>query len=353
MKKALPLLFTTALISVSLVGCTFIVSKEPIQPASKENSSTNETETETLPDETESESLPDETESESLPDETESETLPDETESETHELIEYTNEESDIPQDFLDVVKAYYTDEIGSYLYGDIDRDNEKELLAAYLDYSVCQWKIIKVESDSFEVEDIYSISIFGPYECCSLELIDLGNEIHLVANLYSEIGIDQNCYVLAFDQSEAIEKFNLFALVFQSENGDILVQRTSYSTCMDTTSGMLMGRTWTYSYLTYDNENKQYKEYVANEITEEEFVQYEGASDIVQAIKDEYGNKELKLTYFKRNNGIMYVQYEYMENALIMYEYYTLTYEDNTITSQSEINQGLIEHNFTSLESI
>lgn len=326
MKKALPLLFTTSLISVSLVGCTFIVSKEPIQPVSKEDRSTNETETETLPDETESE---------------------------THKLIEYTNEKSVIPQDFLNAVKTYYSDEIGSYLYGDIDRDNEKELLAAYLDYSVGQWKIIKVESDSFEVEDIYSISILGPYECCSLELIDLETEIHLVANLYSEIGIDQNCYVLAFDHSEVIEKFNLFALVFQSENGDILVQRTSYSTCMDTTSGMLMGRTWTYSYLTYDDENKQYKEYVANEITEEEFVQYEGASDIVQAIKDEYGNKELKLTYFKRNNGIMYVQYEYIENSLIMYEYYTLTYENNTITSQSEINQGLIEHNFTLLESI
>lgn len=69
----------------------------------------------------------------------------------TEVLIEYTNNEDNIPKEMTDIVKNSTEYDIGAYLYADIDYDTEKELLAAYLDESVGQWKIIRLESEDAE----------------------------------------------------------------------------------------------------------------------------------------------------------------------------------------------------------
>lgn len=327
MKKELSLLLTLALISTTLVGCTFNTTIEQEHSTSPKDTSSNK--------------------------ESETESIPGEIEPETDELIEYTNDESEIPQELIEAVKNCYDAEFGSYLYGDIDRDNEKELLAAYLDYSVGEWKIVKLENSSSQAEDFYSISLYGAYEKCDMELIDLKTEIHLAINLNSEWGTDYDSHILSIDQSEVTEKLSLFASVYQNENGNIIVQRTACNNCIDTTTGMMMGRTWSYSYLNYDTESGQYQEYAAYEITEEEFLEYEGALEIIQSIKDQYDDKELKLCFYRRNNGIMYVQYEYMENSIITYEYYTLYYEGKTILNQPDLSSGMIDKGSTNLETI
>lgn len=345
MKKELSLLLTLALISTSLVGCTFNTTTEPEHSTSPKDTVSNE--------EFENESTPDETESETITEESDTESISDKIEPNTEKLIEYTNEEAEIPQSLIEAVKKCYDVEFGSYLYGDIDRDNEKELLAAYLDYSVGEWKIVKLENDSSQVEDFYSISLYGAYEKCEMDLIDFKTEIHIAVNLNSDWGTDYDSHILSMDQSEVTEKLSLFASVYQNENGNILVQRTACNNCIDTTTGMMMGRTWSYSYLNYDTESGQYQEYAAYEITEEEFLEYEGALEIIQSIKDQYDDKELKLCFYRRNNGIMYVQYEYMENSIITYEYYTLYYEGKTILNQPDLSSGMIDKGSTNLETI
>lgn len=342
MKKELSLFLSATLLSTALVGCASNMTYEQQQSTSQKDTTSNETSTEPAPET-----------SETVPDGTQTETVPEETQAETDKLIEYTNDETEIPQELIEAVKNCYEAEFGSYLYGDIDRDNEKELLAAYLDYSVGEWKIVKLENDSSLAEDFYSISLYGAYEKCEMELIDLKTEIHIVIQLNSEWGTDYDSHILAIDQSEVTEKLSLFATVYQNENGNIIIQRTACNNCIDTTTGMMMGRTWSYSYLNYDTDSGQYQEYAAYEITEEEFLEYEGALEIIQSIKDNYDNKELKLSFYRRNNGIMYVQYEYMENSIITYEYYTLYYEDQKILNQPELSSGMIDKGSTNLETI
>lgn len=68
---------------------------------------------------------------------TTAESIAGETEQPTQEeatRIEYSDKEEEIPEDMKDIVKKSTEYDIGAYLYGDIDKDSEKELLAAYLD---------------------------------------------------------------------------------------------------------------------------------------------------------------------------------------------------------------------------
>lgn len=270
----------------------------------------------------------------------------------TEVLIEYTNNEDNIPKEMTDIVKNSTEYDIGAYLYADIDYDTEKELLAAYLDESVGQWKIIRLESEDAEPEEFYSIPLAVYYDRCDLGLIDLKDKVHYVVNLYMSMGTSTEGHILEENEEGLHEVLNLFKTIWQADNGDVIIQNTSYGS-IDKTTGVMMGRTWTYSYLTYDAENGQYKEYVANEITEEEFLAYEGAAECLQGIKNSYGDFDVKITIFKRNNGLMYIQCEDEDDTMISYGYYTVYYEDNKITMLAEKQDGIIEKNFTLLEEV
>lgn len=270
---------------------------------------------------------------------------------ETDKLIEYTNNEENIPKEMTDIVKNGTEYDIGAYLYGDVDNDTEKELLAAYLDMSVGQWKIIKLENDAAEAEEFFSISLSAYYDCCSLDLIDLKDKIHYVVNLSMSMDTSTTGYIFEDNETGVQEVLCLYKNIYQAQDGDVIIQNTSYGSCFDKTTGLMMGRTWTYSYLTYDAESGQYKEYVANEITEEDFLAYEGAADAEQSVKDIYADREIKMTFYQRNNGLLYIQCEYEDDTLVYYEYYTVYYDGNKITGMSEMQQGIIERNFTLLE--
>lgn len=352
MKKKIYLLLATVLIASSFAGCT---SKEVSSGQTNGTETTTENVTTEAATENVTEDVTEEITEEVSEEITEEVTteVPEEPSSEPDVLVEYTTDESNIPTELMDALRSSNDADFQSYLYGDIDRDGGKELLAAYLDYSVGQWKIVKLENDALEAEDFYSISIFGDYERCQMELLDVGTATHIVANLNSVMGTGCDSHVLDFDGSQATEILNASATIYQDPNGDILVQKTSYSSSLDTTTGMMAGRTWTYSYLTYDAESQKYQEYIANEITEDEFLGYEGSHELVDTIKSNYEDMELKLTFYKRSNGLLHLQYEYLDGTSIMYNYYTLSYEDTVITGTSEAYAGIIEKNFTTLDGI
>lgn len=356
MKKKIYLLLATVLIASSFAGCT---SKEVSSGQTNGTETTTENVTTEAATENVTEDVTEDVTEEITEEVTEEITeevtteASEEPSSEPDVLVEYTTDESNIPTELMDALRSSNDADFQSYLYGDIDRDGGKDLLAAYLDYSVGQWKIVKLENDALEAEDFYSISIFGDYERCQMELLDVGTATHIVANLNSVMGTGCDSHVLDFDGSQATEILNASATIYQDPNGDILVQKTSYSSSLDTTTGMMAGRTWTYSYLTYDAESQKYQEYIANEITEDEFLGYEGSHELVDTIKSNYEDMELKLTFYKRSNGLLHLQYEYLDGTSIMYNYYTLSYEDNVITGTSEAYAGIIEKNFTTLDGI
>ncbi len=313
---------------------------------------------ETTPEETESEEISSEdtttekptTEEPEQPT-TEEVVSEEETTGENGATIEYTCNESNIPDEMKNIITNYTEYEISSYLYGDIDKDNEKELMASYIDESNGQCKILILDNETSEPEEFYSIELYAYKDRCDLGLINLGDKLHYVVNLYFSMSTETSAYILE-ESEEGVKTVSSFGnTVWQSENGNIIIQNAYYGSYLDKITGGMVGRVWTYSYLTYDAESGQYKEYVANEISEEEFLTFENAAENLQGIRNSYGEVDVKITLFKRNNGIMYVQCEYETDTKIIYEYYTLHYEDNEIVMVEELQEGSIIKNFTGLE--
>lgn len=364
-------LFMAVLIisAISFAGCgnTQIVNNstmEAVETSTEQNNTQEESTTEEITTEetTTEESTTEETTTEKTTTEeatTEEITTEESTEEEKNVSVEYTCDENNIPAEMIANVKDRTEHERVAYLYGDIDEDNEKELLAAYLDESVGAWKIIRFKNETAEPEEFYSIPLDLYYDYCSMGLIELEDKIYYAVNLRMSMGLGSSSYILEESETGVEEVLNLGYTAAQLEDGDIIIESTYYGVCLDKTTGMMMGRTWGYSYLTYDEDSEQFKEYVANEITEEEFLSYEGAAAHLEKIRSSYKDYKVKYTFFKRNNGMMHVQCEYEKDyedefekvPMIYYEHYTVYYEGNVITNISEGDQGIISRNFTSLE--
>ena len=270
---------------------------------------------------------------------------------EQRKMVEYTCDENNIPSEMIENVKSCTEYEMGAYLYGDIEEDNEKELLAAYLDESVGQWKIMRLENETAEPVEFHSVQLPMYLDKCDLGLIGLKDKIHYVINLYPSMGLGSGSLIVEETETGVKEVLNIGNMYWQSESGDVVLQSAYYGAYVYKPTFEMTGRTWRYSYLTYDEESQQYKEYVANEITEEEFLTYEGATECLDGIRNTYAGYEVKYTFFKRNNGIMHVQCEYENEEYIFFDNYTVHYEDNIITNVDEKNEGTISRNCTSLE--
>ena len=276
-------------------------------------------------------------------------------------MVEYTCDENNIPTKMIENVKSCTEYKMGAYLYGDIDQDNEKELLAAYYDESVGRWKIMRLENETAEPEEFYATSPSVAFDNCELGLIGLKNKIHYVINLYrsnvlalggSLMGPGTGSIIVEETETGVKEVLDFGNIYWQAENGDVVLKGgLHYGAYVYKPTYELKGLVRNYSYLTYDEENEQYKEYVANEITEEEFLTYEGATDCLEEIRNSYADYEVRYTFFKRNNGIMHVQCEYENEEYIFFDNYTVYYEDNVITNVSEKNEGTISRKCTNLD--
>ena len=268
-------------------------------------------------------------------------------------LPEYNCNETQIPKEIMEAAQNCTEYEIGAYLYGDIDMDSENELLAAYIDPEALQWNIILLENKPSKAREFFSIKLDMDYDRCSLGLIGLEDKVHYVVNLSSSFGTANAGYIFEEGDDGVNEIIRIFKAICQTEKGEIIVQNTSYGACMDKTTGMMMGRVWTYSYLTYDYDSETYKEYVAKEIRQEEFLAYEGAADVKNTVEDTYKDKNVKITYFRRSNGFMYIQCECDEDDMIYYDYCTMLYDGNRITDKTDMQQGVVEKKATILEEI
>ena len=328
-------------LAVSFIGCS---GTETV-----DNSATKEVETSTQDNSQEDTTTEENTTEENITEEntTEENTTEENTTEETTEkviedeknlIIEYTCDENNIPAEMIENVKGCTEYEMGAYLYGDIDRDEEQELLAAYLDESVGQWKIMRLENETAEPVEFHSVQLPMYLDKCDLKLIVLKDKIHYVINLYPSMGIGSGSQVFEETESGINVLLDCGNTYWQDETGDVIVQGAAYGERRNKFTGDLEGRIWRYSYLKYDEESGQYKEYVAKEITEEEFLTYEGAAECLEKIKNSYTDYEVKYTFFRRSNGLMHIHCEYEDETYIYYEGCVIEYEDNTITYVNEM---------------
>ncbi len=257
----------------------------------------------------------------------------------------------------LDIMQDTCGSPMEAYCYVDMDNDGKDELIGTYLneDFLYSTWYC---SSDGQTCLEVHTNSTY--YEGgCSIWPISLANETHVAINAYNWFGDDKNFSILSLRDSE-IETIvsDVWGNVYVNEAGDILLGIEAYDAFYDAKYDFFIWHSWKDTYLYYDGNT--YKQYGATLITEEDFLQFENAAEVLAFIRggNTYYNVDdmvkLELSYWIRKNGILHIQCaQYDSNNNIYFSYYTMRYQDNVITVDYEdCREGQMAESFTFIEA-
>lgn len=222
------------------------------------------------------------------------------------------------------------------YAYVDMDHDGLNELIGVADIGDDAAYPIWYCSSDGNTclLIEQFPISI----EAINIELLEFNNETHVVVNGYRLLGNYKYFSIISLKNGEpCLKAANEYGSVYMTESGDIILDVEGYDGIYDPDTDSLSSHTWVDTYLCYDGES--YKEYIAYEITEDEYSEFTNAQEIKDRIAEkltESDTAELEYRYFKRKNNILHIQCNIHQNSgMIYYGYYTLRYFDDVLDEQ------------------
>lgn len=139
---------------------------------------------------------------------------------------------------------------------------------------------------------------------------------------------------MVMLDEKDQLRVIPLMGALKGTSGNDITITQSSYDmTCLKGTD-MGSGHTWKPRY--YYFKDYEVYEYLATDLSEEDFLQYQGAREIIEKIKKEYQKPELKLNieYQKRENGLIHanISLEAESDYTFYYETYIIN-EDQSLS--------------------
>lgn len=183
----------------------------------------------------------------------------------------------------LSITQAAAGQQLEDYVYVDMDHDGQKELIGSYPDEdNVYQTWYCSSDGETCCLVHQNNQS----WDHCKIELLEFEDETHVVINAAALMGIWKNYSIIALEDKEiSILVSNEYGYVYRNEDGDIVLDVEAYDGMYDPDFGMYC-HTWKDTYLYFDG--KSYKEYGATKITEVEYLSYENAQAIKDAIENE-----------------------------------------------------------------
>ena len=256
-------------------------------------------------------------------------------------------------EELLSIVSETSGQQIEQYAYIDMDNDGASEMLA------ICTMDNGKFSAWYCSSNGTICKSVFesdADMDTCQMELISFENETHVVLNTFRFAGTGKYFTILALKNKEIINIVsNEYGYVQLNDDGDITLTVDAYDGSYDPNLDMLMGHTWKDTYLYYDGES--YKEYVATEISQSEFYQYNYSAEALHVIWDELelitpDITKIDYSFFIRENGVLHIQCDiYDSSGYIEYGYYTFRYSEKTLSlAGGEICYGQMQPSFSSL---
>ena len=257
----------------------------------------------------------------------------------------------------LDIMQDACGSTMEAYCYVDMDNDGKEELIGTYLnqEFLYSTWYCSSDGETCLEVHTNSTCYEGG----CSICPIPLGNETHVAINAYNWFGDAKNFAILSLHDSE-IETIvsDVWGNIYTNEAGDILLGIEAYDAFYDAEYDFFIWHSWKDTYLYYDGYT--YKQFGATPITEEEFLQFENAAEILASIRggNTYYNMDdkvkLELSYWIRKNGILHIQCaQYDSDGDIYFSYYTMRYQDNVITVDYEdCREGQMAESLSTIEA-
>lgn len=238
---------------------------------------------------------------------------------------------------------------IEEYVYVDMDHDGKNEMMGTYEDDSY-GWSVWYANSDGTICQPVPGSK--QGFDTCRFELLSLPSETHIVINEANLMGTNKRYSIYRLkDQEIQPLVHDQYGYVYQNSSGDIILDVEDYDAHYDIVDDCFTGHTWLDTYLYY--EDGCYKEYGAVVLSEEQFLRYDNAAELLSDIRSEAGDGEIEFVYFLRENGIVHVQCILtIENVSIGYFHYTFRAEGNHLTGSLESkNEGCMETCFSTLE--
>lgn len=256
--------------------------------------------------------------------------------------------------ELLAIMESSSKHKIENYIYTDMDHDGTNELIGVYSNETGL-YQTWYCSGDGKTCVLVHQNN--DGMDACEIELLNIGNETHVVLNAYRMMGTGKNYSIIALRNKEIICLIsNKYGYVSMSDGGDITLDVEAYDGMYDPSIGGLILHTWKDTYLFFDGDT--YKEYGASEISEQEFLEYQNSQEIKNKIESELRQSNtlsLEFTYFKRKNGIIHIQCNvYGDSGEIQYGYYTVRYEGNKLNNNlGEYTLGQMADSFSDLEVV
>ena len=174
--------------------------------------------------------------------------------------------------ELLAIMESSSNHKIENYVYTDMDHDGTNELIGVYSN-EMGLYQTWYCSGDGKTCILVHQNN--DGMDACEIELLDIGNETHVVLNAYRMLGTGKNYSIIAMRNKEIICLIsNKYGYVSMRDSGDITLDVEAYDGMYDPSIGELSLHTWKDTYLFFDGDT--YKEYGASEISEQEFLKYQ-----------------------------------------------------------------------------
>lgn len=245
-------------------------------------------------------------------------------------------------EEFLTTLEMEYGYVVVKSEYDDFDNDGEYEMFAfvatpEYMElYDSLYGKVVFLNS----AMQLSELSMdFYIWDDTSIRTVTLKNRLLFVAD---EAFVSETA-----SKVYAVYEKEPYCLLsgmgyFAEADGQLLLNVSDYDMVVEY-DGLSLGHTWKNYYLYYDEENRCFQEYVAQEISEDEYLKWQGADTILSDIESEYPGAELE--FLLRENGVVHVNISYDQGGYITQKNITSTIVEGTLINTIE-NDGKYKTN-------
>ena len=195
------------------------------------------------------------------------------------------------------------------------------------------------------------SILLMDKIETFAFEPVMIEENNHLLFNISSNLQESAKSYIWAVIDHKPQLVLETFDSCF-IDNGLL----ASVKSFISNSAG---GRIWQRYYLYWDHNKQSYQNYDVKEITEEEFLSYENAQtardEVETAIKEDSKQSLVDLnvgshfdySYFRCDNGIIYVNYVITTDSDVLYYYSIFMERDGTVVLDERQNYDVYEKGY------
>lgn len=151
---------------------------------------------------------------------------------------------------------------------------------------------------------------------------------------LQQEIDGRKNTLVYSVDNDNKVSELNISGkgYLYQNQDGELILQvvKEEYDAAGEKQDAV-------YDYYLYYALDEGFQEYGAIPIAEEQFLEFEGAGEVLEKIYQDYQEYEVECSFLYRSNHYIHINVTLKKDGIFENKYMTLKYDPNSVKGTSE----------------